>query len=148
MLQMFAFKFPSPIPLLARIGPHLPKRCWSDAMAVTLELTRRANALPKDLSILDGKTVCIRIDDLGARAAVRFRNGRFYPADAHEVADVSFQACSADYLKLLRREEDPDTLFFQRRLRIEGNTELGLALKNMLDSIESPDWLMKAMSVL
>ena len=117
-------------------------------MAFTLEMTRRANALPKDLSILDGKTVCIRIDDLGTQAAVCFRNGRFYPAGAHEVADVSFRACTADYLKLLRREEDPDTLFFQRKLRIEGNTELGLALKNMLDSIESPDWLMKAMSVL
>ena len=117
-------------------------------MAFALEMIRRANGLPKDLSILDDKTVCIRIDDLGARAAIRFRNGRFYPADAHEAADVSFQACTADYLRLLRREEDPDTLFFQRRLRIEGNTELGLALKNMLDSIESPDWLMKAMSVL
>ncbi|AYA41294.1 SCP2 sterol-binding domain-containing protein [Xenorhabdus nematophila] len=28
------------------------------------------------------------------------------------------------------------TLFFQRRLRIEGNTELGLHVKNLLDSTE------------
>ncbi|MBC8952242.1 sterol carrier protein, SCP [Xenorhabdus sp. PB62.4] len=28
------------------------------------------------------------------------------------------------------------TLFFQRRLRIEGNTELGLHVKNLMDSIE------------
>ena len=145
---MFASKFPSPLPLLARIAPYLPKRCWSDAMAITLEMARRANALPKDLSLLDGKTVCVRIDDLGKQAAVCLRNGRFCPARAHEAADVSFRACAADYLKLLRREEDPDTLFFQRKLRIEGNTELGLALKNMLDSIESPAWLVKAMSIL
>ncbi len=34
------------------------------------------------------------------------------------------------------RKEDPDTLFFQRRLRIEGDTELGLEVKNLMDSID------------
>ncbi|CBJ79537.1 putative sterol carrier protein, SCP [Xenorhabdus bovienii str. Jollieti] len=33
------------------------------------------------------------------------------------------------------RREDPDTLFFQHRLRIEGNTELGLHVKNLVDAI-------------
>ena len=35
------------------------------------------------------------------------------------------------------REEDPDTLFFNRKLVIEGDTELGLVVKNLLDSV---DW--------
>jgi predicted lipid carrier protein YhbT len=30
------------------------------------------------------------------------------------------------------QEEDPDTLFFQRRLVIEGDTELGLQVKNLM----------------
>lgn len=34
------------------------------------------------------------------------------------------------------RKEDPDTLFFQRRLQIEGDTELGLYVKNLMDAIE------------
>ncbi|CCG96496.1 conserved hypothetical protein, putative sterol carrier domain, SCP (fragment) [Marinobacter nauticus ATCC 49840] len=38
---------------------------------------------------------------------------------------------------LAERKQDPDQLFFQRRLVIEGDTELGLALKNLLDSL---DW--------
>lgn len=33
-------------------------------------------------------------------------------------------------------EIDPDTLFFQRRLVIEGDTELGLYVKNLMDAIE------------
>nr|WP_232370200.1 SCP2 sterol-binding domain-containing protein [Xenorhabdus lircayensis] len=37
---------------------------------------------------------------------------------------------------LAARWENPDTLFFQRRLQIEGNTELGLHVKNLTDSIE------------
>jgi len=34
------------------------------------------------------------------------------------------------------RRQDPDTLFFQRRLIVEGDTELGLYVKNLMDSIE------------
>ena len=35
-------------------------------------------------------------------------------------------------------EDDPDTLFFNRDLSIEGDTELGLVVKNMLDAVEWP----------
>ncbi len=35
------------------------------------------------------------------------------------------------------RRVDADTLFFSRRLTMEGDTELGLGLKNALDAI---DW--------
>lgn len=42
-----------------------------------------------------------------------------------------------DFLVLIDRQEDPDTLVFQRRLAIEGDTELGLRVKNFLD-MESP----------
>jgi O2-independent ubiquinone biosynthesis accessory factor UbiT len=34
------------------------------------------------------------------------------------------------------RFEDPDTLFFQRRLIIEGDTELGLGTKNFLEGLD------------
>ena len=50
--------------------------------------------------------------------------------------DVTLGASLADYLVMARREEDPDTLFFQRRLTIEGDTEVGLALKNLLDATD------------
>lgn len=38
---------------------------------------------------------------------------------------------------MLRGQTDPDTLFFQRKLQIEGDTELGLHLKkNWLDTTD------------
>jgi len=37
-------------------------------------------------------------------------------------------------MMLAARSVDADTLFFQRRLKIEGDTELGLSLKNFLDA--------------
>jgi predicted lipid carrier protein YhbT len=39
---------------------------------------------------------------------------------------------------LLTRREDPDALFFSRRLVSEGDTELGLTVKNLLDALD-PD---------
>jgi predicted lipid carrier protein YhbT len=37
--------------------------------------------------------------------------------------------------------EDADTLFFRRRLKMEGDTELGVAVKYWLDASERPAWL-------
>jgi predicted lipid carrier protein YhbT len=52
--------------------------------------------------------------------------------------DLEIAASARDFLALARREEDPDTLFFCRRLSMEGDTELGLLVKNTLDAIEAP----------
>ena len=50
--------------------------------------------------------------------------------------DVTFRGTVADFIALAMRREDPDTLFFQRRLSVEGETEVGLHLKNLLDGWE------------
>lgn len=50
--------------------------------------------------------------------------------------DVIFTATFMDLIRLALRLEDPDALFFNRRLLIEGNTDIGLRVKNMLDGIE------------
>jgi len=50
-------------------------------------------------------------------------------------ADVTIRAGLRDYLALALRREDPDSLFFSRRLVIEGDTALGLTVKNALDSL-------------
>ena len=51
--------------------------------------------------------------------------------------DLIISATTRDFIALALREEDPDTLFFSRRLRMEGDTELGLLVKNTLDAV---DW--------
>jgi predicted lipid carrier protein YhbT len=51
--------------------------------------------------------------------------------------DLTLSAKARDYLALALREEDADTLFFGRRLRMEGDTDLGLLVKNTLDAV---DW--------
>jgi predicted lipid carrier protein YhbT len=52
--------------------------------------------------------------------------------------DVTMRASLADYLALALRREDPDTLFFTRRLVLEGDTALALEIKNALDALGRP----------
>lgn len=132
-------------PLLARLGPRLPQQPWSLGLCAALTLARRQGALPIDLTFMEGRSLRVVVEDLGATATLRMQRGRFIPVFAAGPADVSFRATAASLLALLARSEDPDTLFFQRRLRIEGDTELGLTLKHLLDSLEPPAWLLHAL---
>ena len=67
------------------------------------------------------------------------RNNSGLQVTAQAQAQVSISGNWADFLLLASRQEDPDTLFFRRRLVIEGDTELGLAIKNLLDSLDPDD---------
>lgn len=88
-----------------------------------------------ELAFLDAKWLKIEVRDLGLHWFMTVNNGRLVVSQQAE-ADVSFSGDANDLLLIAARKEDPDTLFFQRRLRIEGDTELGLYVKNLMDSIE------------
>src|SRR3546814_2476010 len=59
------------------------------------------------------------------------------------ISDWSSDVCSSDLVRgtatdlllLAARLEDADTLFFQRRLVLTGDTELGLTVRNLLDRL-------------
>ncbi|MFC6672016.1 ubiquinone anaerobic biosynthesis accessory factor UbiT [Marinobacterium aestuariivivens] len=77
------------------------------------------------------------IRDLQLQLRLGCEGRRLVLHDGKAPVDTWIRGDSAEFLCLAQRREDPDTLFFQRRLLIEGNTELGLGIKNLLDSI---DW--------
>jgi len=96
-------------------------------------------------AINDGDTEFLRehvlgivVVDLNLRWFVTFKDNRLVLLHEryHCQCDVTFKANGDDLLLIADRREDPDTLFFQRRLLIEGDTELGLAVKNLIDSVE------------
>ncbi|TNE78074.1 MAG: hypothetical protein EP339_04660, partial [Gammaproteobacteria bacterium] len=63
-----------------------------------------------------------------------FWAGRLRIVDAP--GEATIRGSLSAFVTLAERRQDPDQLFFQRRLVIEGDTELGLALKNLLDGLE------------
>jgi predicted lipid carrier protein YhbT len=133
---------PFVLPRLVRaVCSRLP--AYPPALACALALSIAAPRLigEEGLAGLDGKAFRIAVRDAGVSVAFRIRAPRFDPLGADAPVDVCFTACAADFLLLATRRADPDTLFFERRLAIEGDTEAGLLLKNLLDAVELPRWL-------
>lgn len=88
-----------------------------------------------ELEFLEGRWLSIEVRDIGLRWFTSVENDQLIVRQSAE-ADVSFSANASDLLMIAARKQDPDTLFFQRRLVIEGDTELGLYVKNLMDAIE------------
>ncbi|WP_339533015.1 ubiquinone anaerobic biosynthesis accessory factor UbiT [Pseudomonas mucidolens] len=93
--------------------------------------------------LLRGRWLCLRIPDLGLQWFLTLDRNGLRIAERAE-AQVTIRGNWREFLLLASRQEDPDTLFFRRRLVIEGDTELGLGLKNLIDSLDPevlPAWL-------
>ncbi|ADO46820.1 ubiquinone anaerobic biosynthesis accessory factor UbiT [[Enterobacter] lignolyticus] len=88
-----------------------------------------------ELDFLEGRWLSIEVRDIGLRWFTSVDHDKLVVSQSAE-ADVSFSADASDLLMIAARKQDPDTLFFQRRLVIEGDTELGLYVKNLMDAIE------------
>ena len=124
--------------LVAAVGVRLPQFPHSVALAVGLNFALKPRLSADTVEMLRGRPMCIRVEDAGIDFCVRLGERGFVPLYEQVQPDVTFSACAYDFYLMARRLEDPDTLFFTRRLRIEGDTELGLVVKNALDAV---DWL-------
>ena len=111
-----------------------PAKLHERLFALSLNHLLRGQALSLRLGELDGKRFRVCADDVPIALTFEVAAGGG-PCSALP-ADVIFRARLCDFIALAQRREDPDTLFFQRRLSVEGETETGLHLKNLLDGWE------------
>ena len=121
-------------PLLSLPGRLVPLWLHSRVLAGTLNQVLAAQLADGELAMLDGRTLGIVIRDAGMQYRLTLEGGRL--AAAEGVPDVVLSGELHAFLLMLARREDPDTLFFHHRLAIEGDTALGLELKNFLDGLE------------
>lgn len=126
-----------PAPVAALFG-RLPPFPGSLLFVTGLNLTLRQH-LPADVrAAMQGRRLRITVRDAAVSFDFEWRGERFAACRREPKVDLEIGASARDFLALARREEDPDTLFFCRRLSMEGDTELGLLVKNTLDAIEAP----------
>ncbi|MDQ5911565.1 MAG: O2-independent ubiquinone biosynthesis accessory factor UbiT [Pseudomonadota bacterium] len=90
-----------------------------------------------EFEFLRDRVLAIRVRDAGVEYRFRYAGpAGFVPCQRDQVADLTITGAIYDFLALAARREDSDTLFFNRRVVMEGNTELGLELKNLLDALD------------
>ena len=131
--------FPTTVPApVAAVLSRLP--AYPAALLLTMALNVSvARQLPADVSdALLHKRLRIQVRDARVTLDFTWTGGAFAPRGRHAQTDLCIAASAHDFLRLAQRLEDPDTLFFNRRLSMEGDTELGLMVKNTLDALELP----------
>ncbi len=124
--------FPPP---LARLISALPDYPGSMIFSAAASLVAWPALRGLDWAQVFGRRFCVHVQDTGLKLYFSLRPSGFR-AERGGPVDVTFTAAAQDLVRLALRLEDPDTLFFDRRLRIEGDTDLGLRVKNMLDTVD------------
>ncbi len=140
LVQNAASILRSPVHLLPK---SVQKRALLDGMKMVFQEALEDG----DFEFLEDKWLKIEIRDMNLRWYISYEDEKLVVAENIKDEDVSFSGNLNDLVLIAGRKEDPDTLFFQRRLSIEGDTELGLEVKNLMDSVDL-EQLPKALQIL
>ena len=120
-------------------GRYIPYPVQKQVLSLVLNQAFREPLHHGELDFLEGAKVRIRVTDLNIDWLISVGSDSFIPIERDLEDDVRISGESPDFILLAARQADPDTLFFQRRIRIEGDTELGLGVKNTMDSMDWDD---------
>ncbi|SDU39196.1 Predicted lipid carrier protein YhbT, contains SCP2 domain [Pseudomonas pohangensis] len=123
------------LPLAARVPQNLQRWPLQQALNRLFAAALREGSFAS----LEGRWLRLQVRDLDIGWCLS-ATPTGLQLQASAPAEVTISGNWREFLLLASRQEDPDTLFFRRRLQIEGDTELGLEVKNLLDSLD-PDHL-------
>ena len=124
---------PKPLSMPLKI---IPARFHSTALVALLNRIFSRDLLEGELDFMQDRVLRICVEDTGIEYRFTLDENRFVACNPNQPADLLLKGTVYDYLLLASRREDTDTLFFSRRLRLEGDTELGLYVKNFLDGLD------------
>lgn len=139
MLQIPEFILPVARKLAGIPGRVVPYEIQKPLLSVVLNQAFRVPLQHGELDFLEGSSVRIRVTDLCIDWLISVGSDSFTPLERELKDDVCISGEAPDFILLATRKADPDTLFFQRRIRIEGDTEMGLGVKNTMDSMDWDD---------
>lgn len=125
---------PSPAPVLGVIDRRIPMPLKQLAAEAPLNHLFAQAISDGEFDDFEGRSIRLEISGGQPGITIGFWAGRLRVIDGP--GEATIRGSLASFKTLAERRQDPDQLFFQRRLIIEGDTELGLALKNLLDSLE------------
>lgn len=125
---------PAPGRLIRLLDPRVPLAVKRRLVEPVLNRTFAEPLAEGEFDALEDRRISLAIEDLGVVLTLGLEHRRLVLC--REPGEATIRGGWREFLCLATRREDPDSLFFQRRLLIEGDTELGLMVKNLLDGRE------------
>jgi len=123
-----------PLKLLLRT---IPDRVHSQLFSRICTQLVRGQPFANKLVKLQGKVLQLTFTDTGNCWRFKIEAGALTAnLKGDEPVDIHVQGSTKNFLLLATHNEDPDTLFFNQELSLEGNTEDGLYLRNVMDAME------------
>lgn len=126
-------RLPRPLSLPTRI---IPTAVHSAVITRILNRILSTPIADGELDFLQDKILHVHVEDASMVYSMSLQNKRLIAGNPNKY-DMKISGTIHDFLLLISRSEDADTLFFQRRLKMQGDTELGLYLKNFLDGMDT-----------
>ena len=89
-----------------------------------------------DFEFLEDRWLELEVRDIGMKWYFTCRGDRLLIESHRDDSDITFSGNLNDFVLIAVRKVDPDTLFFQRRLRVVGPADLGMEIKHQIDNID------------
>jgi len=139
---------PHPIAVMRRLHPLMKRqvrRIPFGLVRTSIEAVMRGTLQEPirngELEFLRGRWLQLHVLDLGVRWNITLGlNGPILVQSAVR-PDVTITGDLRHFIEMANAENDPDTFFFQRKIRVEGDTEMSLWVKNTLLGSERPCWV-------
>ncbi|MBN3809023.1 SCP2 sterol-binding domain-containing protein [Paraburkholderia sp. Ac-20347] len=113
--------------------PTLP---GSEALVNVLNKTLRHDIPAKTLSLLEGRALQAQVADIGVRFDFAVSDGVFEALPEPGEVDLKMSATFEDFRSVIGGETPFDTLFYSRRIVLEGDLDIGFAVKEMFSDMD------------
>mgnify|MGYP000880431507 CR=1 FL=1 len=103
---------------MAKIGTKLPGKPPRFVLVSVLNTMLKKGLLPADMELFAGRKFEIEVLDAGIKVRFSANTEKFLDDNFSGTPDLRLAANGIDFMRMMMREEDPDTLFFNRKLQI------------------------------
>lgn len=125
------------LPKLAHISSHVvPDSIQQKIITLAINNVLSEPLIDGELDFLEGKLLEIKVTDLNKSWVFTVVDEQIVVNSTVTTSDVVISGEFNSFVLMASQTIDPDTLFFKRKLLIEGDVDLGLAVKNLLDRVE------------
>jgi len=122
-------------PFLAAPLKVLPGIVHTNLLLALLNHLFKQQMAAGELDFLESRIVAIRLLDAEVEFLFTMGRSKFVAHTGSGTVDLAISGNLHDFIQLSMGGEDPDTLFFQRRIALKGDVELGLEVKNLVYSL-------------